>query len=127
VNPRAGLDNIEKRKFLTLLGVVLRPLGRPARNQSLYRPSYPGSLLAHIIIINIIIIIIIIIIFILIIKFLFLLYFFRLSLVLTLVFLLWKLLVFESGLCVPAKAFPLLDAFQLLVLSAGTMTSHCFT
>jgi hypothetical protein len=36
VDPRAGLDNAEKRKFLTLPGLELRPLGRPARSQSLY-------------------------------------------------------------------------------------------
>jgi hypothetical protein len=35
VDPRAGLDNVEKRKFLTLSGLELRPLGRPARSQSL--------------------------------------------------------------------------------------------
>jgi hypothetical protein len=37
VDPRAGLDDVEKRTFLTLL--ELRPLGRPARSQSLYRRS----------------------------------------------------------------------------------------
>jgi hypothetical protein len=31
------------RKFLTLQGLELRPLGRPARSQSLYRLRYPGS------------------------------------------------------------------------------------
>jgi hypothetical protein len=40
VEPRAGLDDVEKRKFLTLLGLELRPLGRPARSQSLYRLHY---------------------------------------------------------------------------------------
>jgi hypothetical protein len=30
VNLRAGLDDVEKRKFLTLPGLELRPLGRPA-------------------------------------------------------------------------------------------------
>jgi hypothetical protein len=35
VGPRAGLDDVEKRKFLTLPGIELRRLGRPARNQSL--------------------------------------------------------------------------------------------
>jgi hypothetical protein len=44
VDPRAGLDDVEKRKFLTLPGLELRPLGRPARSQSLYRQRYPGSL-----------------------------------------------------------------------------------
>jgi hypothetical protein len=42
VDPRAGLDDVEKRKFLTLPAFGLRPLGRPARSQSLYRLSYPG-------------------------------------------------------------------------------------
>jgi hypothetical protein len=43
VGPRAGLDEVEKRKFLTLPGLELLPLGRPARSQSLYRLRYPGS------------------------------------------------------------------------------------
>jgi hypothetical protein len=37
VGPRAGLDDVEKRKFLTLAGLEFRPLGRPAPSQSLYR------------------------------------------------------------------------------------------
>jgi hypothetical protein len=41
VDPRASLDDVEKRKFLTLPGLELRPLGRPARSQLLL--SYPGS------------------------------------------------------------------------------------
>jgi hypothetical protein len=45
VGPRADLDDIEKRKFLTLPGLELRPLGNPARSQSLHRLCYPGSLL----------------------------------------------------------------------------------
>jgi hypothetical protein len=45
VDPRAGLDDVEKRKFLTLPGLELRSLGRPARKQSLYPLRYPGSLL----------------------------------------------------------------------------------
>jgi hypothetical protein len=32
VDLRAGLDDLEKRKFLTLPGLELRPLGRPARS-----------------------------------------------------------------------------------------------
>jgi hypothetical protein len=40
---RAGLDDVEKRKFLTLPGLELRPLGRPAHSQSLYRLPYPDS------------------------------------------------------------------------------------
>jgi hypothetical protein len=43
VDPRACLDEVEKRYFLTLPGLELRPLGRAARSQSLYRLSYPGS------------------------------------------------------------------------------------
>jgi hypothetical protein len=43
VGPRTGLDDVEKRKFLTILGLELRPHGRPARSQSLYRLRYPGS------------------------------------------------------------------------------------
>jgi hypothetical protein len=42
VGPRTGLDNV-KRKFLTLLRLELRYLGRPARSQSLCRLGYPGS------------------------------------------------------------------------------------
>jgi hypothetical protein len=42
--PRAGLDDVERRKFLTLPGLELRSLGRPARSQSLYRLRYPVSL-----------------------------------------------------------------------------------
>jgi hypothetical protein len=37
MGPSAGLDDVEKRKLLTLLELELRPLGRPARSQSLYR------------------------------------------------------------------------------------------
>jgi hypothetical protein len=43
VNSRADLDDVENRKFLTLAGLELGALGRPARNQSLYRLRYPGS------------------------------------------------------------------------------------
>jgi hypothetical protein len=43
VGPRAGLDDMEKGKFLTLPGLKLRPLGRQARSRSLYRLRYPGS------------------------------------------------------------------------------------
>jgi hypothetical protein len=32
VDPRAGLDSLKKRKFLTLSGLELRPLGRSARS-----------------------------------------------------------------------------------------------
>jgi hypothetical protein len=40
---RGWMDDVEKKKFLPLLALELRPLGRPARSQSLYRLSYPGS------------------------------------------------------------------------------------
>jgi hypothetical protein len=43
VNPRAGLDDAENRKFFTLPVLELRPPGRPASRQSLYRLRYPGS------------------------------------------------------------------------------------
>jgi hypothetical protein len=43
VDPRADLDDVEKRKILTLPGIELRSLCRPARSESLYRLSYPGS------------------------------------------------------------------------------------
>jgi hypothetical protein len=43
VGPRTGVDDVEKIKFLTILGLELRPLGRPARSQSLYQLRYPGS------------------------------------------------------------------------------------
>jgi hypothetical protein len=41
---RAGLDDVEWRKFLTLPGLELRPLGRPVRSQSIYRLRYPGQI-----------------------------------------------------------------------------------
>jgi hypothetical protein len=43
VDPRTSLDEVEKRKFLTLPGLELQPVGRPAPIQSLYRLLYPGS------------------------------------------------------------------------------------
>jgi hypothetical protein len=33
VGPRTGLDDMEKRKFLPLPALELRPLGRPARRR----------------------------------------------------------------------------------------------
>jgi hypothetical protein len=42
VGPRTGLDDVEKRKFLPLPGLKLRPLCRPSRSQSLSRlPATP--------------------------------------------------------------------------------------
>jgi hypothetical protein len=41
--PRAGLNDVEKKKFFTLPGFELRPIGRPTRIQSLYQLRYPGS------------------------------------------------------------------------------------
>jgi hypothetical protein len=38
VDPRADLDDVEKRKYLTLPGLELRFLGRPAIMTALYRP-----------------------------------------------------------------------------------------
>jgi hypothetical protein len=43
VGPRAGLDDTDKRKFLTIPGPEPRPLRRPARSRSLYRLRYLGS------------------------------------------------------------------------------------
>jgi hypothetical protein len=43
VDPRASLDDLEKRKFLTLLGLELRPLSHPAHSQSLHRLRHPAS------------------------------------------------------------------------------------
>jgi hypothetical protein len=37
VDPRAGLDDVEKRRFLTLPGLELRHLGHPTCTQSLSR------------------------------------------------------------------------------------------
>jgi hypothetical protein len=43
MGPRAGLDDVEKRKLLTLLGLELRLLGCPVCSQSLYQLCYLGS------------------------------------------------------------------------------------
>jgi hypothetical protein len=43
VDLRADLDDVEKKKFLTLQGLESRSLGRPARSQSLYRLCYPAT------------------------------------------------------------------------------------
>jgi hypothetical protein len=43
VDPRTCLGDVEKKKFLTLPGLKLRPLCRPVRSQSLYLLSYLGS------------------------------------------------------------------------------------
>jgi hypothetical protein len=43
VDPRFGLDHMEKWKFLTILGLHPLLLDRPARSQSLYRLSHRGS------------------------------------------------------------------------------------
>jgi hypothetical protein len=45
VEARAGLSDVEERKFLTLQVLELRPLGRPAHSQSLYQLRQPGSTL----------------------------------------------------------------------------------
>jgi hypothetical protein len=42
VGPKTGLDDVERKKILPLSVLELRPLGRPARTQSLYRLRYPG-------------------------------------------------------------------------------------
>jgi hypothetical protein len=43
VDPRVGLDDVEKWIFFTLPGLELRSLCLAGRNQSLYRLRYPGS------------------------------------------------------------------------------------
>jgi hypothetical protein len=40
-------EDMDKWKFLTLSGLELRPLGRPARSESLYRLSYPGAVTSY--------------------------------------------------------------------------------
>jgi hypothetical protein len=45
---RAGLDDMEKRKFLTLPRLEIQPLGHPAHSPSLYWLHYPGSFLWHV-------------------------------------------------------------------------------
>jgi hypothetical protein len=47
VGPRAGLDHVERRKILPLPGLELRPLGRPAGSQSLYRLRYTRPIYEH--------------------------------------------------------------------------------
>jgi hypothetical protein len=51
VDPRAGLDDVEE-KFLTLPGLEIRPLSRPARSQLLYRLRHPGPSCLHVIVFN---------------------------------------------------------------------------
>jgi hypothetical protein len=41
--PRASLEDMEKREFLTLLKLKLRPLCHPAHSQLLYRLHYDTS------------------------------------------------------------------------------------
>jgi hypothetical protein len=48
VDPRACLDDVEKRKFLTLSGIEVWSLDRPVCSQSLYRLRYSGSEKVHI-------------------------------------------------------------------------------
>jgi hypothetical protein len=49
VDPRSGLDGVEKRKFLTLPGLEPRTFGRPARSQSLYATALSRLLLYQLI------------------------------------------------------------------------------
>jgi hypothetical protein len=48
VGPRAGLHTVEKRNILILPGLELRPLGRSAHSQSLYRLRHPGPYLTKV-------------------------------------------------------------------------------
>jgi hypothetical protein len=43
VGPKTGLEDVERRKILSLPGPELRALGHPARSQSLYRLRSPRS------------------------------------------------------------------------------------
>jgi hypothetical protein len=43
MNGRFNLNVLEKEKILNLTEPELRPLGRPARTQSLYQQRYPSS------------------------------------------------------------------------------------
>jgi hypothetical protein len=43
VGPRAGMDEVERRKISTLPGLELRPIYIPAHSQSLYRLRYAGQ------------------------------------------------------------------------------------
>jgi hypothetical protein len=52
LNPRTGLDVVEKRKLLILPGFELQPIGRPAGSQSLYRLRYPGAVLSSLLLKN---------------------------------------------------------------------------
>jgi hypothetical protein len=38
------MDDVEKKKFLTVPGLELRPFGRPARSQSVYGLRYPARI-----------------------------------------------------------------------------------
>jgi hypothetical protein len=42
VGPRAGLEDVERRKILLVLGLELRPLSHPAHVQLLHQLSYLG-------------------------------------------------------------------------------------
>jgi hypothetical protein len=43
VGPRTGLDDVEKRKLLTVPGLEFRPIYRLTHSQSLYRVRYANS------------------------------------------------------------------------------------
>jgi hypothetical protein len=43
VGPRAGLDDMDKRKFLTLPGLELQSVGHPDHRHSLYQLCYHSS------------------------------------------------------------------------------------
>jgi hypothetical protein len=43
VGPRTSLDDVDRRKIIPLPVLELRPLGYPARSQSLYLLLYPAS------------------------------------------------------------------------------------
>jgi hypothetical protein len=47
MGPRSGLDDVEKRKILPLLGLELGPLGQLAHSQSLTIPNTLFQLLTY--------------------------------------------------------------------------------
>jgi hypothetical protein len=51
VDPRAGLDDMEKLKFLTLPGLDLSPFRRPVRSQSLYRLRYRDAVVVVVVVV----------------------------------------------------------------------------
>jgi hypothetical protein len=60
VGSRAGLEDAEKRKFLTLSGLELWPLGRPASPYTEYAISAPAVYILIVVVVVVVVIVIII-------------------------------------------------------------------